>query len=165
MLLTLSLLMQSTGANNNLEQAEKLFRQLMKEQGFRCTNERIAVLHELYNAESHLDADELYVLLKQKHVAISRATVYHTLHLLFKFRLISKIDLGHKHAHYEKAYGVTNHLHMVCSICGRVTEVDDNRIAPQLQEICRHNGLNLEHFSLQLVGTCIKHDSPIPTNN
>ncbi|MCG8343946.1 MAG: transcriptional repressor, partial [Chlorobiales bacterium] len=85
------------------EEAENLFKELMKAQGYRCTRERITVLKEIYESDNHLDADEIFVRLKKKGVSISRATVYHTLDLLFKFHLVNKIDLGHKHTHYEKS--------------------------------------------------------------
>jgi Fur family ferric uptake transcriptional regulator len=134
--------------------AEEHFRSEMKDHGLRCTLERIAVLREIYESNSHLDADELFVKLKNKGVGISRATVYHTLDLLLKFHLVTRTDLGHKHTHYEKAYGVENHLHMVCNVCGRVLEISDSRLSSMLETLCRQNGFEPENFTLQLFGNC-----------
>lgn len=135
-------------------QAESLFKESMKEEGYRCTKERITVLREIYESDSHLDADEIFVRLKKKEISISRATVYHTLDLLFKFHLVNKIDLGHKHTHYEKSYGVDNHLHIICEQCDRVVEVHSDELNEILEQLCEKNGFTLGSFSLQVFAKC-----------
>jgi len=141
--------------NEKLVQAEELFKAYMKGNAMRCTTERIIVLREIYKTGSHLDADEIFVRLKRKGLSISRATVYHTLDLLFKCHLVTKIDLGHKHTHYEKAHGVANHLHIICEQCGKVVEVTSNELAALLEKLCEANGFALGSFSLQVFGKCI----------
>jgi len=126
----------------------------MKERGLRCTSARMQVLGEVYRASTHLDADEIFLLLKKNGVSISRATVYHTLDLLYRFHLVTKNDLGHKHAHYEKAYGVANHLHIICSKCGKVSEVTSSELAGMMERLCIENGFTLGSFNLQLFGQC-----------
>ncbi|UZJ40531.1 transcriptional repressor [Prosthecochloris sp. SCSIO W1101] len=135
-------------------QAETIFKDSMKEEGYRCTRERLTVLREIYESDSHLDADEIFVRLKKKGVSISRATVYHTLDLLFKFHLVNKIDLGHKHTHYEKSYGVANHLHIICEQCDRVVEVHSDELNKLLDRLCEKNGFMLGSFSLQVFAKC-----------
>ena len=135
-------------------QAESLFKESMKEEGYRCTKERLTVLREIYESDSHLDADEIFVRLKKKEISISRATVYHTLDLLFKFHLVNKIDLGHKHTHYEKSYGVDNHLHIICEQCDRVVEVHSDELNEILEQLCENNGFTLGSFSLQVFAKC-----------
>lgn len=135
-------------------QAESLFKESMKEEGYRCTKERLTVLREIYESGSHLDADEIFVRLKKKEISISRATVYHTLDLLFKFHLVNKIDLGHKHTHYEKSYGVDNHLHIICEQCDRVVEVHSDELNEILEQLCEKNGFTLGSFSLQVFAKC-----------
>lgn len=135
-------------------QAESIFKASMKEEGYRCTQERLTVLKEIYESDSHLDADEIFVRLKKKNISISRATVYHTLDLLFKFHLVNKIDLGHKHTHYEKSYGVGNHLHIICEQCDRVVEVHSDELNRILDTLCEQNGFSLGSFSLQVFAKC-----------
>ena len=142
------------GSAEKSRQAEQLFRTSMKEDGLRCTNERIEVLREVYSSSSHLDADELFVRLKRRGVAISRATVYHTLDLLFRFNLVTKIDLGHKHTHYEKSWGVANHLHIICLKCGRVSEATSSELPDLMEKLCQEHGYSLGSFSLQVFGRC-----------
>ncbi|NEX13995.1 MAG: transcriptional repressor [Prosthecochloris sp.] len=135
-------------------QVESLFKASMKEEGYRCTRERLVILREIYESDSHLDADEIFVRLKKKEISVSRATVYHTLDLLFKFHLVNKIDLGHKHTHYEKSYGVDNHLHIICEECERVVEVQSDELNEILEKLCQKNGFTLGSFSLQVFAKC-----------
>ena len=136
------------------DEAEAIFKESMKKEGFRCTRERITVLREIYESDNHLDADEIFVRLKKKDISISRATVYHTLDLLFRFHLVNKIDLGHKHTHYERSHGVTNHLHIICEQCDRVVEVHSKKLNELLEKLCENNGFMLGSFSLQVFARC-----------
>jgi len=138
---------------------ESLFKTFMKEERLRCTRERLSVLREIYRSNTHLDADELFVRLREKGVAISRATVYHTLDLLFRYNLVTKIDLGHKHTHYEKSWGVANHLHIICLKCGKVSEATSSELGGMMEKLCREHGYSLGSFSLQLFGECIDKEA------
>jgi len=149
---------KKTGADS-IAKVESLFKSYMKEEGLRCTQERLSVLREIYRANTHLDADELFVRLREKGVAISRATVYHTLDLLFRFNLVTKIDLGHKHTHYEKSWGVANHLHIICQKCGRVSEATSNELPLLMDKLCLEHGYSLGSFSLQLFGECLDKEA------
>lgn len=142
-------------SNNTVAKVEALFKTFMKEDGLRCTQERLNVIREIYRSDTHLDADEIFVRLRKQGVAISRATVYHTLDLLFRFNLVTKIDLGHKHTHYEKSWGVANHLHIICLKCGLVTEATSNDLPVMMDQLCFENGYSLGSFSLQLFGECL----------
>ncbi|HWQ26035.1 MAG TPA: transcriptional repressor [Chlorobaculum sp.] len=140
-------------------QVESLFKSFMKEEGLRCTSERINVLQEIYRSDIHLDADEIFVRLRKKGVGISRATVYHTLDLLFRFNIVTKVDLGHKHSHYEKSWGVANHLHIICQKCGKVSEVTSSDLAGMVENLCAEHGFSLGSFSLQVFGECTGHEN------
>ena len=144
----------SKKGGDTIAKVENLFKSFMKEEGLRCTQERLSVLREIYGSSTHLDADELFVRLREKGVAISRATVYHTLDLLFRYNLVTKIDLGHKHTHYEKSWGVANHLHIICLKCGKVSEATSSELGGMMEKLCAENGYSLGSFSLQLFGEC-----------
>jgi Fur family ferric uptake transcriptional regulator len=149
----------SKKSSDTTAKVENLFKSFMKDEGLRCTQERLSVLREIYRTNTHLDADELFVRLREKGVAISRATVYHTLDLLFRFNLVTKIDLGHKHTHYEKSWGVANHLHIICLKCGHVSEATSSELPGMMEKLCGENGYALGSFSLQLFGECLDKEA------
>jgi Fur family transcriptional regulator, ferric uptake regulator len=139
--------------------AESLFRSFMKSEGLRCTSERIDVLQEVYRSGAHLDADEIYSRLREKGTGISRATVYHTLDLLFRLNLVSRIDLGHHHTHYERVLGVANHLHFVCQRCGKVSEAASSQLDGMVEKLCASHEFSLGSFSLQVFGECLDREA------
>jgi len=149
---------KQTGSDT-IAKVEALFKSYMKEEGLRCTQERLSVLREIYRSNTHLDADELFVRLREQGVGISRATVYHTLDLLFRYNLVTKIDLGHKHTHYEKSWGVADHLHIICLKCGKVSEATSTELAGMMEKLCTEHGYSLGSFSLQLFGECIDKEA------
>ncbi|AOS84994.1 transcriptional repressor [Chlorobaculum limnaeum] len=149
----------SKKSGDTTAKVESLFKTFMKEERLRCTQERLSVLREIYRSNTHLDADELFVRLREKGVAISRATVYHTLDLLFRYNLVTKIDLGHKHTHYEKSWGVANHLHIICLKCGQVSEATSSELPGMMETLCAENGYSLGSFSMQLFGECLDREA------
>ncbi len=138
--------------------AEQIFREFLRKKGYRATPERDAVLREIYSDAGHFDADELFIRLKQKKYAISRATVYNTLELLVECNLVSQNSFGHKHLHYERTYGYEHHDHIVCNQCGEVFEFTNPQIEEQQQAVCRNLGFEIRQHTLQIFADCTKPD-------
>jgi Fur family ferric uptake transcriptional regulator len=69
---------------------KNIFKNYLKEHGHRQTNERFAILNEIYSSSGHFDVESLYKRMKSKKIPISRATVYNTLELLLNCNLIIK---------------------------------------------------------------------------
>ena len=102
-------------------------RQLLDEllsKGVRLTSQRRAVISVIQEATSHLDAGSLLELARKREPSIDRATVYRTIELLKKLRLIDELDLmhleGEKHYYEVKTEG--EHIHLACFGCGMIEE-------------------------------------------
>ena len=63
--------------------------------GIRMTAQRRAVIEVIQEAKEHLDAEALLERARERHPNIDRATVYRTIDLLKKLRLIDELDLMH----------------------------------------------------------------------
>ncbi len=90
---------------------------------------RRAIIDVLANANKHLSAEEIYILVKRFYPNIGFATVYRTLDLLCQACLVSKFDFGDKRARYElteSPKGSNHHHHLVCVGCGRVIDYEDS---------------------------------------
>ncbi|ACF14480.1 ferric uptake regulator, Fur family [Chloroherpeton thalassium ATCC 35110] len=138
-----------------LQEVEDIFQNYLRKKGHRSTPERLKVLQEIYTSSEHLDADQIFLNLKQKGANISRATVYNTLDLLVECSLVSQNSFGHKHLHYERSYGYKTHHHIICEKCGRVLEFTSPEIDEELRQICEFHGFKLKRNNLQLFGECI----------
>ena len=62
--------------------------------GVRVTAQR-AVIEVIQEARKHLDAGSLLELARKRHPKIDRATIYRTIDLLKRLRLVDQLDLMH----------------------------------------------------------------------
>ena len=92
--------------------------------GVRLTRQRRVLIEALQGAEEHVDAAALLELARKRDPQINRATVYRTLDVLKKLRLIDELDLMHLQGekHYFEPRTVRDHCHLACFRCGSIVE-------------------------------------------
>jgi Fur family ferric uptake transcriptional regulator len=134
---------------------EAEFSGYLRGRGLRTTRSRAWIFEEvLASPEAHPNAYEIYERLKAKRRRVSLATIYRTLALLVQGGLVSQIDLGEAHSHYEPAGPSADHGHFICRVCGTVKEFSDPKLRAAIGGVGRGNGFDLETFSIQIFGTC-----------
>jgi Fur family ferric uptake transcriptional regulator len=114
--------------NLHLSKAKETFSTYMETHGLRKTPERFAILEEIYTRADHFDADDLYNSMKDSKYRVSRATVYNTLELLLDCNLVRKHQFHGNFSQYEKSFGYSQHNHLICNQCKKVTEFCDPRL-------------------------------------
>jgi Fur family ferric uptake transcriptional regulator len=95
----------------------------LKEQGLRLTDARRAIIAALVSTRSHLSADELADIVREREPGTGRMTVYRTLELLSAMGLIRPVYMGSGAARYV-LLNQGHHHHLVCSLCHKVIEFD-----------------------------------------
>ena len=134
-------------------QAAEILREFLKAGKNRITPERFDVLDAALDYEGHFGADDLYILMKNQSLDISRATVYKTLELLAQCDLIRKRNFGGTITKYENNFK-KQHDHVICLDCGRIVEFNSNKIKEFPDKICDELGFELENYSLNIFARC-----------
>ena len=68
----------------------KVLLKILKSEGLRYTYQRQAIWDEIKNSADHRDAEDIYLTLKNSNIKVSRATVYRTIDVLVKNRLVRR---------------------------------------------------------------------------
>ena len=148
-------------------------RSLVKElaaKGVRLTSQRRVLIEIIQDAEEHLDAAALGQLAQQRGVPVDRATVYRTVELLKKHRLIDELDLMHLQGekHYYEVKTRRDHIHLACFRCQRIVEFASPAFEKLKAEMARQTGFDLRVTRLEVGGLCPEcraagEQQPVPT--
>ena len=131
------------------------FQGYLRSRGLRMTRARELVFREILSAPGiHPNADEIRRRLRAKKREIGLATIYRTLNLLVRSGLVTAVDLGEGHSHFEPEWYETAHGHLICLSCGRVREFAQADIQDAVRRIGEMEGYRLDKFSLQVFGFC-----------
>ncbi len=105
------------------------FQTFLRSRGLKLTQTRALIFEKIFSRPAvHPNAYEIHDRLIQNGHHISLATIYRTLNLLVKGGLVSSVDLGENHSHFEPGPPRTAHSHLICLSCGRVVEFDHPEI-------------------------------------
>ncbi len=133
------------------------FKDILKQNKLKFTNQREIILYTLYNNEKHFSSEELYMLIKQEYpdLSVGIATVYRTLTVLEENELVSSISLGAQGKKYEIA-NKPHHDHIICEKCNDIVEFENDEIEELQHSIAKMNGFVLTNHIMQLYGICKK---------
>jgi Fur family ferric uptake transcriptional regulator len=124
--------------------------------GLRLTPQRRALFEIIEASEDHIDAATLLARARVMDASIDRATVYRTLELLKKLRLVDELDLMHLHGekHYYEVRTGADHIHLACFACGKIEEFESPVFERLKQEIGRERGFEINLVRMEVGGRC-----------
>ncbi len=93
----------------------------LRARGFRMTPQRLAILHALRHAETHLSPTEVYKQARRELPGLTEPTVYRTLEFLAENGFVRPSHSSNGHLTYQIAG--EDHHHVVCRVCGSEIEV------------------------------------------
>ena len=94
----------------------------LRARGYRMTPQRLAILHVLHHAGTHLSPSDVYRQAKKELPGLTEPTVYRTLEFLAQIGLARPAHTGNGRLTYELAG--EDHHHIVCRSCGNEVEVE-----------------------------------------
>lgn len=132
------------------QQLEKLVSSLRND-GFRITPQRIAIVDYLLNTEEHPSAEQVHKVVQKKYPMISLSTVYKTLELLKEKKIVNEIEIEGEarfDAHIEA------HLNLVCVKCGKIEDVDEDSLKEIQSRAARKSKYLILKGNFELYGYC-----------
>ena len=133
-----------------MQQLEELIASL-REDGFRITPQRIAIVDYLLKTEEHPSAEHIHKTIQKKYPMVSLSTVYKTLDLLKEKKLVNEIEVEGESrfdAHTDE------HINLVCMNCGKIEDVDEDSLKAIQSRAARKSKYLIVKGSFEMFGYC-----------
>lgn len=133
----------------------RLFGRYLRDQGLPVTSQREAVARVVFESDAHLSVDDIEAGLRETGERIGKATIYRTLDLLVRSRLVEEHDFGEGFKRYE--HRLSNHPvheHMICVECGTVTEFQTDELFRIESRVRSEHGFLPVRHRLEIYGLC-----------
>ncbi len=137
----------------NIEVRFQVLLAKLREQGFRITPQRIALLRLLAASEEHPTAAQLYEQLREQFPTTSLATVYKTLHVLKELGEVLELGFGGDESRFDGNEPYP-HPHLICARCRKITDLDVPQFEALAQQIATSSGFRIVSHRLDFFGVC-----------
>jgi Fur family transcriptional regulator, ferric uptake regulator len=130
------------------------FRAFLRDHNLPITAQRMAIADVVLGTERHLSAEDVAELLRAGGASAGTATIYRTLEVLVRSGLVVERDFGEGFKRYEASRGVPHHEHLLCTVCGRVTEFRDERLERMTTLLAEAHDFSRQRHRLVIYGLC-----------
>lgn len=124
----------------------------LRARGYRMTSQRMAILHVLHHAGTHLSPREIYKQARRDLPSLTETTVYRTLDFLSDNGLVRSSHSGSRHLTYQIAG--TDHHHIVCRSCGSELEVEHQLLQDLVRKLESASGYVRIDSHITFFGVC-----------
>jgi Fur family ferric uptake transcriptional regulator len=133
----------------------QLFSRYLHEQGLPITQQREAVAQTVFSSTGHLSVEDIERRLREDEERIGKATIYRSLDLLVKSKLVEEHDFGEGFKRYEHRLSRQPvHEHLICLECGKVTEFRSEEVERVESRVAREHGFVPARHRLEIYGLC-----------
>jgi len=123
----------------------------LRDEGFRITPQRIAIVDYLLKTEDHPSAELIHKVIRKKYPMVSLSTIYKTLDLLKEKKLVNEIEVEGE-ARFDAH--TDDHINLVCMNCGKIDDVDDDSLREIQTKAARKSKYLIVKGSFELFGYC-----------
>lgn len=135
----------------------------LKNQGYRVTGPRRALLRLLSTTTEPLSVQEMYAHVnptpdegEDPEEEINLVTVYRFVNLLVDLGLVRRVEFGQGYYRYERSESQDgpHHHHLVCQRCGKIEDFHGCDLASLTHRLESESGFRIERHQLELYGVC-----------
>ena len=133
----------------------RLFGRYLREHGFPVTQQREAVAEIVFSSAAHLSVEDIERSLHGAGARIGKATVYRTLDLLVKSKLVEEHDFDEGFKRYEHRLSRRpEHEHLICLECATVIEFKSHEVQIIKERISDDHQFRPVRHRLEIYGLC-----------
>ena len=124
---------------------------LLRDEGFRITPQRTAIVDYLLKTDDHPSAELIHKVVRKRYPMVSLSTVYKTLDLLREKKMINEIEVDGESrfdAHTDE------HINLVCLRCGKIEDVDEDALTEIQSRAAKKSKYVILKSSFELIGYC-----------
>jgi Fur family transcriptional regulator, ferric uptake regulator len=130
-------------------------RRTLEYRGYRASAPRGAVVDALAELGCSATAREIADRLHDRGRSAGLASVYRTLELLERLRLVKRLDVGNGGARYEPELPTgEHHHHLVCDRCGTVSTFEDDDLERAIERLSSRVDFDIGAHDVTLRGEC-----------
>ena len=124
---------------------------MLREEGFRITPQRTAIVDYLLKTEEHPSAELIHKTVRKKYPMVSLSTIYKTLELLREKKMINEIEVDGE-ARFDAHTG--DHINLVCIKCGKIEDIDEDLLKEIQNKAARKSKYHILRSNFELLGYC-----------
>ena len=132
-----------------MESYAKKYADLLKEHGYSITSPRKVVFEILYS----YGLQSMNQLIHRAK-SVDRASIYRVIDILEKIGAINRIPQGFKYKVELSEMFLPHHHHIVCTNCGKQSDIEQTLLEEQLEKLAADNNYILTSHRVELLGTC-----------
>ncbi len=125
----------------------------LRENNFRITPQRLAVLKILASSTEHPSVENIYRKVKKDFPTTSLATVYKTLIVLKEIGEVLELGFGEGGNRYD-GNKPDPHPHLICTECGTIIDPDLENLEGMTKELRKATGFRISTHRLDFFGVC-----------
>lgn len=138
--------------HNAKEKLRDIFTEYLIDNHLHKTPERYHILDAVFSLKGLVSLDDIRTCLEEQNFHVSRATLYNTMNLLLRMKLVEKhyLQSGVK---YAVCYNLNGRCLQICTVCGKETEPHLKSVVNAINE-AKLKRFRREGFSLYIYGVC-----------
>jgi len=103
-----------------LQDQIRIFKKICNKLGLKVTHQRLEIYNEISIARDHPSAEEVFKRIKRRLPTVSFDTVYRTLALFERYRVITRVSQVDDRTRYDS--NMETHYHLVCRRCKKIQD-------------------------------------------
>jgi len=121
----------------------------LRRAGHKVTPQRMLILRAIRHAKGHISAAQITEQVREAYPFVDVSTVYRTLDVLRRMRMVTMTDMGGADAVFEWAPEEPHH-HLICSSCGHISQVEHHYFDSLATQLEADYGFapDLHHFAI-----------------